>query len=1256
MLIFLSSTFVELRDHRDRAIHGISTSRHAAVAMEFFPAEAATPLNVALSQLDRADVMLLLVGFFGGSCIPDGSGSTYTEAELHRARALSKPILTFIRTEAGAWQNKETNPLARAALQRLHDFASSGSVTPAYFESPDTLEARIVEALNRWEQAGRPGARRVFATWGEVYGPSAIQPLAYGHPLVGRDTELRALSDFLSGPRHVAVLGGRGGIGKSKLIRDWSAALPLDVSVLFVRDGAVWHPEALKEVPVGRVVLLADDAHADQDIAKLLVLVRELVASGRDVKGVLLTRPSGESALDAQITRRVPPSDVVRMPRLAPLPKSDSRRLAELLLRPERQAEVPYLVSMAADTPLVLVVAAGLINRGVPLPAMGREDEFRRLVLDRLLDEYRTGTPGWLDWWNQLLDLIAAVGPTAGDSSFVEAASAFLGKPSDEVIRAVDVLHARGLLSRRGGIHVVPDALADHILEAAAFTSNGQPTGYIQRVFDGFGETHLTEILSNAGEAEWQRSNGQGLLTSEIWGTVLERIEQVRGWELRRLLMSLERSAPYFPQRVIEVVDLAKRIADELQPEEGAEVIRELPSLLRGLRYHVDFIGPAVDRLFPLAQADRRAPHSYPGHAARVLEEMAAYGRQPLVFNEEMLRAATRLSGQPGAFDAAYTPLDIIDELLEREVELTDSDEHALTISTRGLNYSAVATVRTEALALTEQLLSRPEPATQVKAFKVLIRLIGGSMRMLGRLPSTDEQTWQDAERVTALDVLERRIDIGTTSPVLLHEIKKALTHLRPSDGGTVAARIDAVLAKIPDTDDMVIARSICTADWDCRDAADDFHGSETRAATARARAVEMFTDRWPNPADQVEHLDAVLTSASDYSAVEYTAAGRFASEVFASSTVLDAAIHHMLAHPDGTLAQFMPFALSVLRANRPAAYQRFAKRLVRPASRESFAYAATQVAALNNPTVGELVVLATALRRDSLGIRKLAIDGFGRAFANLPSDDIASAVVDAIRLDPQLVEAVSEAFSRYLDAVPTFNPHVVQVLLERLVEIPKPDGYHVLTTIARLAGSHPELVAGFLLARLNRSATQDWRYKVVPGSVTREMDGTALRTWPGYIDFLQSVVESLNVAGSTPEHVAEIFWACGGFDSAHLALLDELAHSSAPAAGDHLVALIRKSPSPLATVNPFFACHILESLVTQPSARQAVVGALIMNATPHSWSRTPGQPAPVWVTLRDQAQQLVERHPSAADLFDALRRYAQSRIAEDEAQDNPEE
>jgi hypothetical protein len=157
-------------------------------------------------------------------------------------------------------------------------------------------------------------------------------------------------------------------------------------------------------------------------------------------------------------------------------------------------------------------------------------------------------------------------------------------------------------------------------------------------------------------------------------------------------------------------------------------------------------------------------------------------------------------------------------------------------------------------------------------------------------------------------------------------------------------------------------------------------------------------------------------------------------------------------------------------------------------------------------------------------------------------------------------------------------------------------------------------------------------------------------------VDYLRAVVESLGTPGINPERVAEIFWACGGFDSAHLSLLDDLAHSGAPTAGEHIAALLRKSPTAVATVNPLFSSHLLDSLAPQPDARQAVLGRLIMNAAPRSWSRTLGQPAPEWVTLRDESQRNAEQFPSAADLFNALCEYAERRIAEDEAQDNPEE
>src|SRR4029079_550934 len=101
-----------------------------------------------------------------------------------------------------------------------------------------------------------------------------------------------------------------------------------------------------------------------------------------------------------------------------------------------------------------------------------------------------------------------------------------------------------------------------------------------------------------------------------------------------------------------------------------------------------------------------------------------------------------------------------------------------------------------------------------------------------------------------------------------------------------------------------------------------------------------------------------------------------------------------------------------------------------------------------------------------------------------------------------------------YVDADPSVSVTVVQTFFERLIDVPKLDGYHVLATIAKLAATHPAQVVDFLLARLRRSASEGWRYDVVTGSVARDLDGTALQGWSGYSEILQSVIALLSTPG----------------------------------------------------------------------------------------------------------------------------------------------
>ena len=87
--------------------------------------------------------------------------------------------------------------------------------------------------------------------------------------------KLEGLSAFLTnGEFAAAVLLGRGGIGKSKLLRDCSRSI--DWQSVFLREAAIWHPETPKEIPAGRVLIVADDANRFADLPNLLALARDL--------------------------------------------------------------------------------------------------------------------------------------------------------------------------------------------------------------------------------------------------------------------------------------------------------------------------------------------------------------------------------------------------------------------------------------------------------------------------------------------------------------------------------------------------------------------------------------------------------------------------------------------------------------------------------------------------------------------------------------------------------------------------------------------------------------------------------------------------------------------------------------------------------------------------------------------------------------------------------------------------------------------
>ena len=253
MKIFISSTYTDLFEERQVVQQVLSPPEWTSIGMELFPSEPATPLDVALSWLAQADAVVLIIGFKAGSLAPVGAGLTYTRAEFDEARRLKKRIFVFVRTKESwwnrlpflktrtRWRNDERDPVLKRALDHLKGDASAAS-TPAYWKNSLDLKNKVLQAFLAWENKGLPGARRSFAEWSEIFDlPVATERLFdYNQTLFGRKTHLQALDTFLQDDQAIiALLPGRGGIGKSKLIRDWTRQV-VDWEVLFLRDQAVW--------------------------------------------------------------------------------------------------------------------------------------------------------------------------------------------------------------------------------------------------------------------------------------------------------------------------------------------------------------------------------------------------------------------------------------------------------------------------------------------------------------------------------------------------------------------------------------------------------------------------------------------------------------------------------------------------------------------------------------------------------------------------------------------------------------------------------------------------------------------------------------------------------------------------------------------------------------------------------------------------------------------------------------------------------
>jgi WD40 repeat protein len=234
MRVYVSSTDIDLRQHRLAVIQAVRRAGFDCSAMEDYPAYDERPWVFCQHDVSRCDVYVGIFAYRYGFRPPDESNTgrlSVTELEYRAARDHHKPCLIFRVDPQHPWPEglKDTGADAADLVDFLLEVQLAHGVQT--FDTPEDLAAKVLAALHR-EVAGRSHTR-----------PLEHQDFRARH-FSGRKQELDELEAEIraaaAGGTAIVFWGfhGKGGIGKSALAAELAERLAGDPELF--PGGVLW--------------------------------------------------------------------------------------------------------------------------------------------------------------------------------------------------------------------------------------------------------------------------------------------------------------------------------------------------------------------------------------------------------------------------------------------------------------------------------------------------------------------------------------------------------------------------------------------------------------------------------------------------------------------------------------------------------------------------------------------------------------------------------------------------------------------------------------------------------------------------------------------------------------------------------------------------------------------------------------------------------------------------------------------------------
>ncbi len=575
------------------------------------------------------------------------------------------------------------------------------------------------------------------------------------YSLVGRKHLLELLNIFVDSEEHsVAILSGRGGVGKTKLLHSFSEKfhdLHSNKNILFVDDGVPITAECVNDLPIGPCIVVLDDAHRCENLPILFALARQ-----RSIKLLLSFRPyASERIRSLLISSKFDINEIRDFGTLNDLDRNEIKDLALNVLGNENAFLADQLVAVGWDSPLVIVVGGRLlVEKKVNPHLLVHREDFKAAVLDKFQEFLLGKITDRIEpkLCRNILELIAAITPVRINDLKDEAA-AFLNISPSDLVNYLNILESAGILLMRGyTLRIIPDVLSDHILYGACITPDGR-TGYAKKVFENLKMVCSTNILNNLAELDWRarRSGDTSIdLFADIWSSIINDFQNSSNLGRWKLLNKLGNVAYLQPSRILSMVEYAIRnpsnIIDnsEIIKYAHSDVIQKLPGILENIGHNVDYLPRCCDLLWQIGSDDKRNLNQSPNHPIRILKDLAGYDvNKPYIFSEIILNRITAWLKEPNVHNHFHSIFDILEPLFAKSGQPAHQDNTKIKLKAiKCLEHAIMDPICYKGLEISEETLKQWIP-DQKQVLDILERLANCADDPLVHMEIINAISWQ---------------------------------------------------------------------------------------------------------------------------------------------------------------------------------------------------------------------------------------------------------------------------------------------------------------------------------------------------------------------------------------------------------------------------------------------------------------------------------------------------------------------------------